>query len=173
MCKLWLLLLFATVSLNCFSQDFFIERLNLKADIERADFFDYKITKFEFEKDEFELVYNYSNNRFNDIRTKLIIETNIPDTFVDSGYEINATEISSMCNKYGSGESIRDDYIEVFVDEFNLNYENVFSNSFSSSVSDSFYDFLDFRISFDEVDPEVIKSAQCKGRVSLFVGLVI
>ncbi len=171
-----LLLAFIFVSFNSFSDDFYIKKLDLKADIKRADFFDYKITKFEFEEDEFELEYNYNTNKFNNILTKLYVETNIPSSFVDSGYEITANEILSECISYEEEKPILNDYVDVYVNEFNLSLDNIFTNKFSSSSSfsgESYYEFLNFKLSFDEIDQDIIKHAQCKGRVSLFVGLVI
>ncbi len=174
MYKILLLIMLTVTSFNSFGEEFYIKKLDLKANIERAKFFDYKITKFEFEEDEFELEFNYNTNKFNDILTKLYVETNIPTSFVDSGYEITANEITSECNSYETEESLYDDYVKVFINEFNLSDDNVFTNTFSStSGGGGYYEFLNFKLTFEEIEPDVVKASQCKGRVSLFVGLVI
>lgn len=83
--------------------------------LNKLNFFDYTITRFELEDSFVELEFDKAQNKFKDKMIPLTIETNIPEAETGFGYRLTLDSNISTCQR--DGTVIQENFISVLIDE--------------------------------------------------------
>ncbi|EJM7853154.1 hypothetical protein ACOKWQ_000971 [Vibrio parahaemolyticus] len=151
----------------------FVKELNLSASIERSKFYDYGVKKFEFKDEEVKLNYNYNAQKFSDVETVLIIETDIPNTLKNVGFELNVTELNSVCESYNDKDILASDYAEGYLDGERINKgDEIGYDTFDDDIDGKYSMTLPMVLKFKEVENEIVNKSKCSGNVVMLIGLV-
>ncbi|WP_152447466.1 hypothetical protein [Vibrio owensii] len=168
--KLSITILLSFLSSSSYAADTFSKELTLSAKIERSKFFSYKITKFGFDEEFFELDYNFNLGKFNNINTLLQIKTDIPTSVSNVGYDLMVSEAHSECKEYGTENVLADSFGHYYLSGEEIEIDDVISYKFSPE-KEQYQDSLEFAVEFDELPVETIKRSACGGAASIVIGL--
>ncbi len=166
-------LLFLSSSHLVIAKDFHIEKLRLKANIERSKFFSYSIDKMYFDKNKHSVKYDDKQKKFEDVNAKLSIITNVPSVMTNVGYFIELTTEESKCEKLGVPGPIEAEsftHYSISGNPLEINKAIEF-DKFNSSTDGYYSDSLDLKITFDELDEAIAKTKQCYGSATFITGL--
>ncbi|MGR5435714.1 hypothetical protein [Vibrio owensii] len=151
----------------------FVKDLNISASIERSKFYDYGVSKFEFKDEKIKLDYNYNAQKFSDVETVLIIETDIPNTLKNVGFELNVSELNSVCESYDDKSLLASDYAEGYLDGTMVNKgDEIEYDTFDDDIDGKYSMTLPMVLKFKELDSGIVNKSKCSGNVVMVIGLV-
>lgn len=172
----FVLLLFVTIISVCANaKDLYFEKLYLSANIKRSEFFNYSISHLAFEQNSYTVEYDLNEGRFKSVKTKLNINTTIPDRMADVGFFIEMIDNKSECVSF-SDESL------IFAESFtsysfkgqSININESLEFEEFTDLTDGFQsENLDMTIDYDPLERETVERNRCYGQAVFLVGLDI
>ncbi|MBS4685848.1 hypothetical protein J4G63_01055 [Aeromonas sobria] len=104
--------------------------------LNKLAFYDYTITRFEFDENFIVLDFDKVEQKFKDKSVNLVIETNIPEAETDVGYKLSIDSNESICKR--DGVVMQQDFIDVLIDDKPFVKNKMTFDSFPSVTDDGY-----------------------------------
>ncbi|MGR5357995.1 hypothetical protein [Vibrio chagasii] len=143
--------------------------LNITTSLDVSELYTNSITSAKFIPDTLELTTNQGKTKFDDVYTKLRIETDIPVDFLDIPYLVTLTENTSSCTDYSGFSHVQNDFVQLTIDGQSISKgESVSYTNFNLDDSDNKYSeheiILSFK-SFKDINTTGGQSERCNGAI--------
>ncbi|WP_111809464.1 hypothetical protein [Aeromonas allosaccharophila] len=104
--------------------------------LNKLEFYDYTITRFEFDENFIILDFDKVEQKFKDKFVNLVIETNIPEAETGFGYTLHLDSNESVCKR--DGVVIQQDFIDVLIDDKPFVKKQITFDSFPAVTDDGY-----------------------------------
>ncbi|WP_429018795.1 hypothetical protein [Aeromonas allosaccharophila] len=104
--------------------------------LNKLDFYDYTITRFEFDENSIVLDFDKNEQKFKDKSVDLVIETNIPEAETGFGYTLHLDNNESVCKR--DSVIIQQNFVDVLIDDKPFVKNKITFDSFPAVTDDGY-----------------------------------